>query len=624
MYRSLYNYKGEDRGALPVRTGEQFTFIKQHDAYWWKMRSQTGSVGLVPACYLEPVHSDTVKPEETQAVIESVDRAIEAIHSQAAKTGEIYTHEQRLNLRKLLEHRKHLQDQSGKISPIKGSQSSELRHSEEQSKAPVATQDPPAQPRRPAPTLPPEKDKKEKKNESTKRRPAPAAPVAASKQADEMKGESSSEIKQSSRPLPAVPQRTDLESVKIRAGLAAELLELLRINTGLSYDKSYVALYTVVSHLQESVPATSEVMTQIIQDLKNQKESPSKDEDALLQSHDGQQLVRILDELTEHKEDSQQRTWAVHEDEGIIFKLLKELLSILLDANPSVCRAVLKQDDYEYVNMLVVYFQMEERRSLRQELVEVFGCMCGLEKEILSELLCSVLPTELAKGIMNSKHDILTQCHCALLLTMIFSTGESVPFTVYDQVNDGFVDFIIDIIESAGSGEHGEEVVDALVPLILAFNQHFVDFQSNIVMRVLASRGTAKTLSEKIMLLINREEDPIAMFQYPRVCPDSVLKFLTDIFSSQDTSEFFYSSDMMVLIEIVLRQLVDLSPGAGMRTEYISLLHQILMNSDYSEHKHQANELLVCLKRISEEEDKESEKDRLIAQEILKHSAKYF
>ena len=53
------------------------------------------------------------------------------------------------------------------------------------------------------------------------------------------------------------------------------------------------------------------------------------------------------------------------------------------------------------------------------------------------------------------------------------------------------------------------------------------------------------------------------MFQYPRACPDSVLKFLTDIFSSQDTSGFFYTSDMMILIEIVLRQLVDLSPGAG-------------------------------------------------------------
>ena len=50
----------------------------------------------------------------------------------------------------------------------------------------------------------------------------------------------------------------------------------------------------------------------------------------MLQTHDGQQLIAILDELTEHKEDSQQRTWAVHEDEGILHKLLKNLLSILV------------------------------------------------------------------------------------------------------------------------------------------------------------------------------------------------------------------------------------------------------------------------------------------------------
>ena len=62
------------------------------------------------------------------------------------------------------------------------------------------------------------------------------------------------------------------------------------------------------------------------------------------------------------------------------------------------------------------------------------------------------------------------------------------------------------------------------------------------------------------------------MFQYPRACPDSVLKFLTDIFSSRDTSEFFYTSDMMILIEIVLRQLADLSPGAGVSFEVYILL----------------------------------------------------
>lgn len=53
------------------------------------------------------------------------------------------------------------------------------------------------------------------------------------------------------------------------------------------------------------------------------------------------------------------------------------------------------------------------------------------------------------------------------------------------------------------------------------------------------------------------------MFQYPRSSPDAVLKFVTDIFSSRDTSEFFYALDMKVLIEIVLRQMADLSPGEG-------------------------------------------------------------
>lgn len=67
-------------------------------------------------------------------------------------------------------------------------------------------------------------------------------------------------------------------------------------------------------------------------------------------------------------------------------------------------------------------------------------------------------------------------------------------------------------------------------------------------------------------------EDPTALFQYPRSSPDAVLKFVTDIFSSRDTSEFFYALDMKVLIEIVLRQMADLSPGAGVGL-YLSALY---------------------------------------------------
>lgn len=51
---------------------------------------------------------------------------------------------------------------------------------------------------------------------------------------------------------------------------------------------------------------------------------------------------------------------------------------------------------------LYLCFQ-EQRQSLRQQLIEIFGCMCGLEKEMLSQLLCSVLPAELAIEAVNKK-----------------------------------------------------------------------------------------------------------------------------------------------------------------------------------------------------------------------------
>ena len=69
-------------------------------------------------------------------------------------------------------------------SPSKPSSSSDVHYS---SKPSIPNQDPPAQPRRPAPTPPSEKDK-EKKKESTKRRQAPAAPVSTAKQNTESRG----------------------------------------------------------------------------------------------------------------------------------------------------------------------------------------------------------------------------------------------------------------------------------------------------------------------------------------------------------------------------------------------------------------------------------------------------
>lgn len=105
-----------------------------------------------------------------------------------------------------------------------------------------------------------------------------------------------------------------------------------------------------------------------------------------------------------------------------------------------------------------------------------------------------------------------------------------------------------------------------------------------------------KILSEKVLLLLNRggkrnyfwerphfilhkysscvfffflhfsclfppPDDPVCMFKHTPPAPHSVLKFLQDVFASRETADIFYRTDMMVMIDIAVRQISDLSPG---------------------------------------------------------------
>ena len=55
------------------------------------------------------------------------------------------------------------------------------------------------------------------------------------------------------------------------------------------------------------------------------------------------------------------------------------------------------------------------------------------------------------------------------------------------------------------------------------------------------------------------KDDPVCI--HTPCCPDSLTKLLLDMFSDKTTSNVFYTTDLMVLIDIICRQLHDLSPG---------------------------------------------------------------
>uniref|UniRef100_A0A6Q2YAN9 SH3 domain-containing protein n=1 Tax=Esox lucius TaxID=8010 RepID=A0A6Q2YAN9_ESOLU len=404
----------------------------------------------------------------------------------------------------------------------------------------------------------------------------------------------------------------------------AELIELVRRNTGLSYELSRVAVGVVVGHLQTTLPQASSALEKVLLSLVESKSS------ALPQGqvcHDEQRLEVILSDLARHVDDSQQRSWALHEDHSLIACYLEELLKILTDADPEVCKKMCKANHSEPVLSLVSYYQMEHRVSLRLLLLKVFGAMCSLDSALISILLNSILPMELARDLQTDTQEHKKMCYTALVLTMIFSMGEQVPYHHYEHLNSNFIQFLLDVIENGLHSDPTEQLPDLFVNIILAFNLHHTVPSSNVIMQTVIKKNV-KVFSEKILLLLNRGDDPVCVFKHTPPAPHAVLKFLQDVFTSRESASIFYHTDMMVMIDIAVRCISDLSPGDKLRMEYLSLMHSIMRSTDFMEHRHRLSDLQGALQRILGEEDDDSggdtagatakQMDKLIVQEIYK------
>ncbi|XP_053455067.1 NCK-interacting protein with SH3 domain isoform X2 [Nycticebus coucang] len=381
--------------------------------------------------------------------------------------------------------------------------------------------------------------------------------------------------------------------------IGAELMELVRRNTGLSHELCRVAIGVVVGHIQASVPASAPIMEQVLLLLVE-----GKDLSTALPSgqvcHDQQRLEVIFADLARRKDDAQQRSWALYEDEDVIRCYLEELLHILTDADPEVCKKMCKRNEFESVLALVAYYQMEHRASLRLLLLKCFGAMCSLDAAIISILVSSVLPVELARDMQTDTQDHQKLCYSALVLAMVFSMGEAVPYAHYEHLGTPFAQFLLSIVEDGLPLDTTEQLPDLCVNLLLALNLHLPAPDQNVIMAALSKYTNVKIFSEKLLLLLNRGDDPVRIFKHEPQPPHSILKFLQDVFGSPTTAAIFYHTDMMALIDITVRHIADLSPG--------------------DKHRHRLPDLQATLRRILTEEEASSQcqMDHMIVREMCK------
>ncbi|KAM8929939.1 NCK-interacting protein with SH3 domain [Pelodytes ibericus] len=730
MYRALYAFHSPEANSLQFEAGENFLIVERCNQHWWlASRCLSGDTGYVPASYLE-----RIKVQEQDVVLQSIDRAIEAIHNAAMKNGGKYNLEQRDVLQKLIHHRKETQCRKTH-SPTSQSNSmtaSASDHHLDSARQPngicrtgyernmslpnpefppeeeTAYQIPP-QPRRAAPVTPPPPEKRKHaptaqpaKNcvdttarsisnisnasmssfetlcttstdschptaaSSPSNTPPPVPSRSAHTTVSHVSGPSSLSLDiltsqdkkptlapsdkiethgpsnmKSKKHAPAPPslevfnavnhgskaklvaKSAEPESINhavtVPKTMGAELIELVRKNTSLSYELSRVAIGVICGHIQTSIPSTASVMEQILVTLVESKDSSSGLPSGQV-CHDEQRLEVIFADLARHKDDAQQRSWALYEDENVILCYLEELLLILTDADPEVCKKMCKKNQFESVVSLVAYYQMEHRVPLRLLLLKCFGAMCNLDASIISTLVNSVLPMELARDLQTNTQEHQKMCYSALVLSMIFSMGEPLPYHHYEHLNSQFVQFLLDVIEDGLPSDVTEQLPDLFINVILAFNLHIPVPENNVIMKTLCKISNVKIFTEKLLLLLNRGDDPVCIFEHQPRPLHSVLKLLQDVFSSQDTANLFYHSDMMVTIDIIVRQIADLSPGDKLRMEYLSLMHSIMRSTDYLQHRHRQQDLHGILQRILSEVEEEPhcQMDKMIVQQIYR------
>lgn len=119
---------------------------------------------------------------------------------------------------------------------------------------------------------------------------------------------------------------------------------------------------------------------------------------------------------------------------------------------------------------------------------------------------------------------------------------------------------------------------------------------TNKVIKTLSTHGSSyKTFGENIILLLNRESETSLQLL--------ILKLLYLLFTTPSTYEYFYTNDLHVLLDIILRNLLDLPPSStALRHTYLRVLYPLLAHTQLSHPPHyKQNELVRLLAMMAED-----------------------
>ncbi|XP_046803014.1 uncharacterized protein LOC124418997 [Lucilia cuprina] len=214
-------------------------------------------------------------------------------------------------------------------------------------------------------------------------------------------------------------------NLKVESSDVYQIVDVIRRNTNLSFDLSCEALRVVLTSLEQLYNgAINPYLEAVAIHVTDKVETPKG---LLGMTHDSKRLQYIFSQLADCKNDAEQRTWMLYEDEDDIVQFLEELVEILNNADETISCYEMSCDQYQALVNLVQYYQMETRWPIKRLLLKTFTAACHLDHIIVDILLTSVLPLEIVEDMKTNFSNLDRFKQLVKMLTIIFCLGQPMP-----------------------------------------------------------------------------------------------------------------------------------------------------------------------------------------------------
>ncbi|KAG6860797.1 hypothetical protein C0995_007507 [Termitomyces sp. Mi166 len=175
--------------------------------------------------------------------------------------------------------------------------------------------------------------------------------------------------------------------------------------------------------------------------------------------------------------------------------------------------------------------------------------------------------------------------------------------------DDAFIDYLFDLVEQTRH-MHDETFNYSVIKLVVSLNEQFMVASlgnqieqvttemepNNRVLTVLMRRlGSSKTFGENMIFMLNRAE------RTPEdLCMQLlILKLLYVLFTTKGMSEYFYTNDLCVLVDVFLRELVDLDEDSeSLRHTYLRVLHPLLVKTQLRDMPYKRPQIVYALESL--------------------------